>query len=87
MGAAEKVPWQELALTAAECGALWGISGDHFLATKACLPDFPQRISFRPATWVAGEVIEYRNANRGGRPARRRKSGNKSSGSADPGGR
>lgn len=27
MSAAEKLPWQELAMTAEECGQLWGRSG------------------------------------------------------------
>lgn len=77
MGAAEKIPWQQLPLTAQECGDLWGITGEHFLATVACLPDFPERVTYKPATWLAGEVVEYRNANRAGRPTRRRRSGSK----------
>ena len=64
MSAAEKIPWQELAMDAAECAELWGISRTHFLETVACRPGFPDRLTMKPATWRAGEVVEYRNANR-----------------------
>lgn len=70
MGAAEKVPWTELALDAKDCAELWGgITPEHFLATYACRPGFPERITMKPAAWRAGDVIEYRNRNR---PSRRR---------------
>lgn len=73
MSAAEKIPWTELPLTAEECAALWCISPEHFLATVACLPDFPVRVTKKPASWLAGEVIEYRNTNRVGQPKNRRR--------------
>lgn len=73
MSAAEKIPWTELPLTAEECAALWCISPEHFLASVACQPDFPVRVTKKPASWLAGEVIEYRNANRAGQQARRRR--------------
>lgn len=69
MSAAEKIPWQELAMTAEECGELWGVSGEHFLRTVACKPNFPARLTRKPATWKAGEVIAYRDRNRYGRRA------------------
>lgn len=72
MGAAAKIPWEELPLNAKDCGELWDMTPEHWLATVACKPDFPERLTFRPATWRAGEVIEYRNTNRAGRRARRR---------------
>lgn len=64
MGAAEKIPWTELAMTADECAELWGLTKEHFLASVACKPGFPDRLTFKPATWRAGEVVEYRNENR-----------------------
>lgn len=64
MGAAEKLPWTELALNADECAALWGVSGSHFLQRIACRPGFPERLTYKPATWKAGEVVEYRDSNR-----------------------
>lgn len=64
MGAAEKIPWTELAMTADECAELWGLTKEHFLASVACKPGFPDRLTYKPATWRAGEVVEYRNANR-----------------------
>ncbi len=66
MSAVEKLPWTELAMTADECGELWGITGAHFLETVACRPGFPDRLTRKPATWKAGEVVEYRDANRYG---------------------
>jgi hypothetical protein len=64
MSAAEKIPWTELAMSADECAELWGVSKDHFLQRVACRPGFPDRLTFKPATWRAGEVVEYRNTNR-----------------------
>lgn len=64
MTIADKIPWQELPLTAHECGELFGVTGEHFLATVACRPDFPARVTYKPATWLAGEVVEYRNEHR-----------------------
>ncbi|KAF1692695.1 hypothetical protein [Pseudoxanthomonas koreensis] len=55
-------------MTAEDCGKLWGMTADHWLRTVACRPDFPARLSVKPATWRAGEVVAYRNENR---PARR----------------
>lgn len=72
MGVATKVPWEQLPLTAEECAELWCITPEHFLATVACLPDFPVRVTKKPASWLAGEVIEYRNTNRVGQPKNRR---------------
>lgn len=66
MSAAEKIPWTELAMNADECGELFGVTGDYFLRTYACRPGFPARLTKKPATWKAGEVIEYRDSNRFG---------------------
>lgn len=77
MGAAEKIPWTELAMKAEECAELWGLTKEHWLATVACRPDFPVRLTHRPATWKAGEVVEYRDANRAGQRVRRRSSGSR----------
>lgn len=64
MGLSDKLPWQELPLTAEECGELWAMTADHWLRTVACKPGFPVRLTRKPATWKAGEVIAYRDANR-----------------------
>lgn len=66
MGAAEKIPWTELAMSAEDCAELWGMSADHWLRTVACRPGFPVRLTKKPATWKAGEVVAYRDANRYG---------------------
>ena len=69
---AQKIPWEELALTTEECCAMFGKSPRAFLETVACLPGFPQRVSQKPAAWIAGEVKQYRDANRVGRRGYRR---------------
>lgn len=71
---AEKIPWQENSLNAAECAKLWEMSKEHWLATVACLPGFPERMTWKPATWKAGEVLEWRDANRASRRVRQRRS-------------
>lgn len=64
MALVDKIPWTELALSADECAELWGLTKEHFLATVACKPGFLARLTYKPATWRAGEVVDYRNANR-----------------------
>lgn len=70
---AEKIPWQQLAYTAEECAPLFGCKPRTFLEEIAPLPNFPVRVRLRPAAWIAGEVIEWRDANRAGQQAHRRK--------------
>lgn len=79
------VPFELRAIGAAEVGALLGLSERTVLEKVACRPDFPERVSARPATWVAGEVLAYRDANRALPRGRRRRSGSKSAGSAGRG--
>jgi len=74
MGAAEQIPFELRAIGAEEVGALLGLAARTVLETVACKPGFPARLTMRPATWVAGEVLAWRDANRVGRPGRRRKS-------------
>lgn len=82
MSAAENIPFELRAIGAEEVGSLLGLAARTVLETVACRPDFPIRITMRPATWIAGEVLEWRQANRAGQPARRRRSGSKSAGSS-----
>lgn len=65
-GIRSKIPWQELPMTAEECAELFAITADHFLRTVACKPTFPVRLTRKPATWKAGEVIEWRDSHRFG---------------------
>lgn len=77
MSAAESIPFELRAIGADEVAILLGLSPRTVLEKVACRPDFPTRLSMRPATWVAGEVLEWRDANRvgpRGRPGRRRSS-------------
>lgn len=73
MSAAESIPFELRALNADMVGELLGITGRTVLETVACKPDFPKRVSMKPASWVAGEVLAWRDANRGGRRVRRRR--------------
>jgi predicted DNA-binding transcriptional regulator AlpA len=86
MSAAENIPFELRAIDAEEVGSLLGLAARTVLETIACRPDFPIRLTMRPATWIAGEVLAWREANRAGQPARRRRSGSKSKGSSDPDG-
>lgn len=61
------VPFELRAIDAEAVGLLLGCAPRTVLETIACRPDFPQRVSMRPATWVAGEVLKWRDANRVGR--------------------
>jgi predicted DNA-binding transcriptional regulator AlpA len=68
------VPFELRAIGAEEVGELLGLAARTVLETVACRPDFPVRISMRPATWIAGEVLAWREANRAGaRPKKPRK--------------
>lgn len=77
MGAAELIPFELRAIDAEGVGALLGLAPRTVLETIACKPDFPVRLTMRPATWIAGEVLEWREANRAGRPVRQRRRGSK----------
>lgn len=72
MGAAENIPFEERAINAEEVGVLLGCSARQVLERIACRPDFPTRLSIRPASWIAREVLEWRSANRGGQRVRQR---------------
>ena len=78
MSAAEKIPFELQAIDAETVGLLLGQSARTVLENIACRPDFPKRVSLRPASWVAGEVLEWREQSRAGLRVRRRKSGSKS---------
>lgn len=65
------VPFELRAINASAVGELLGLTPRTVLETVACRPDFPVRLTMRPATWVAGEVLKWREANRYGQRARR----------------
>ena len=67
------IPFEELALDAAAVGQILGQAPRMVLEKIACRPGFPARLSARPATWRAGDILEWRDANRVGLPSRRRK--------------
>lgn len=66
-----EVPFELRAIDAEAVGMLLGCAPRTVLETIACRPGFPQRVSLRPATWVAGEVLKWRDANRAGGTVRR----------------
>lgn len=72
MSEQSQVPFELRAINAEAVGELLGLAGRTVLETVACRPDFPVRVSMRPATWIAGEVLAWRDANRGGGEVRRR---------------
>lgn len=73
MSAAENIPFELRAIGADEVGALLGLAPRTVLETVACRPDFPKRLTMRPATWIAGEILEWRDSNRVDQRARRRR--------------
>lgn len=74
MSAATNIPFEERAINAEEVGQLLGCSARQVLERLACKPGFPRRLSVRPASWIAKEVMEWRDLNRADRQARRRSS-------------
>lgn len=67
------VPFALRAINASAVGELLGLTPRTVLETVACRPDFPVRLTMRPATWVAGEVLKWRETNRYGHRARQRR--------------
>ncbi|MCC4632649.1 hypothetical protein [Xanthomonas dyei] len=55
---ADAVPWELRAINAEAVGQLLGLAPRTVLETVACRPDFPIRLTMRPASWVVGEVLE-----------------------------
>ena len=66
------VPFELRAINAAAVGELLGLTARSVLETVACRPDFPVRLTMRPAAWVAGEVLKWRDENRFGQRRRAR---------------
>lgn len=73
MSTSSEIPWHLRAIGAADVAALLGCAPRTVLESIACRPDFPRRLSARPATWVAGEVLEWRDRHRADPPVRRRR--------------
>lgn len=73
MGAAEQIPWEERAIGAEEVGALLGLAPRTVLEKVVCRPNFPVRLTMRPATWIAREVLEWRDRNRADTPMGRKR--------------
>jgi predicted DNA-binding transcriptional regulator AlpA len=68
-----RIPFEELALNADEVGQLLGCTGRQVLERIACKPGFPRRLSIRPASWIAREVLEWRESHRAGPGTRPRR--------------
>lgn len=79
------IPFNLRSLDAKAAGELLGYPARYVTERLACLPDFPKRVDRdgRPR-WIAGELLEWREANRASRTVRRRRRGNRSSASASP---
>ena len=88
MSAAEKIPFELRSLDAEAAGELLGYTARTVREELACKPGFPKRVDCegRPR-WIAGELLAWREANRAGRQASRRKSGSRAAASAGRGAR
>jgi predicted DNA-binding transcriptional regulator AlpA len=83
MGAPERILFELVALDAEEVGALLGQHRRYVLERLAPLPNFPRPCSLagQQKRWIAGEILEWRAANRVSPPARRRSSRSRQAGS------
>lgn len=81
MSAAESIPFELRAIDVDGVAGLLGLAPRTVLEKVACLPSFPDRLTTRPATWIAGDVLAWREANRALLRGRRRSSRNRSAGS------
>lgn len=55
------VPFELSAIGPEEVGKLLGCQPRTVLEIYACRPDFPERIQRKPARWIAGEILVWRN--------------------------
>lgn len=63
------IPYRERAIGAEQAARLFGLSRERFLRNVACQPSFPRRVNLRPATWIVGEVLDWREDHRADRAA------------------
>lgn len=83
----DSMPYELRPLDAAGVAEILGCQPRTVLERYACLPDFPPRFAYKPAQWIARDILAYRETLKVGRPSRRRLSGSKSSVSAGHDGR
>lgn len=69
-----QIPFELRAIHVAEVAALLGLAPRTVLENVASRPDFPKRVSLRPASWIAGDILEWRSAqvNKQKKPYNRR---------------
>jgi hypothetical protein len=71
-----EIPFELRSLNAEQAGELLGYKATYIRDHLACRPDFPKRVdSDGHPRWVAGELIAWREDNRRGRRARRKRDG------------
>lgn len=75
------MPFELRAINVDTVAALLGVAPRTVLEKVSCAPTFPARLTQRPATWVAGEVIKWRDENRAYQPNHRQKPRNRTTGS------
>ena len=80
MTAAIRIPQAEVAIGAEDVAKLLGCEPRTVLECHACKPEFPARLSVRPARWRYGDVLTYRDSLKAGLQGRRRSPENRSSG-------
>ncbi len=68
----QTVPFELRAIRIDEVAQLIGLAPRTVLETLAPRPDFPVRVSMRPASWVAGEIIAWRDEQRQAGPRHRK---------------
>jgi predicted DNA-binding transcriptional regulator AlpA len=78
MQASDSIPFEERALDADDVGMILGLKPRTVLECYACREDFPTRLSIRPATWRAGDILEWRDVYLKGVNRRRAEKGARS---------
>ena len=88
MSKPQPIPFEHRSLSAAEAGELLGYAATYVRDQLSCRPGFPKRAdNDGHPRWIAGELLQWREANQASRQARRRKSGSTAANSSSRGAR
>lgn len=73
MSKQQTIPFEHRSLSAAEAGELLGYAATYVRDQLSSRPGFPKRAdNDGHPRWIAGELLEWRQANQASRQARRR---------------
>ena len=88
MSKPQSIPFEHRSLSAAEAGELLGYAATYVRDQLSCRPGFPKRAdNDGHPRWIAGELMEWREANQASRQARPRSRRSTASSSSSHGAR